>query len=61
MYVRLCPTEGFKIEKDLKILDHIEEEDGIGDEEPIGDKYFEFRVLEKLFISDFNVVSGKRR
>ena len=33
----------------------------ITDEEPRGDKYFEFRVLEKLFISEFNVVSEEGR
>ena len=29
----------------------------ITDEEPRGDKFFEFRVLEELFISEFRVVS----
>jgi len=33
----------------------------ITDEEPRGDKYFEFRVLEKLFISEFKVVSEEGR
>ena len=33
----------------------------ITDEEPRGDKYFEFRVLEELFISEFNVVSEEGR
>ena len=33
----------------------------IKDEEPRGDKYFEFKVLEKLFISEFKVVSEEGR
>ena len=33
----------------------------INNEEPRGDKYFEFRVLEKLFISEFKVVSEQGR
>ena len=33
----------------------------IKDEEPRGDKYFEFKVLEKLFISEFKVFSEEGR
>ena len=33
----------------------------INNDEPRGDKYFEFRVLEKLFISEFKVVSEEGR
>ena len=33
----------------------------ITDEEPRGDKYFEFKVLEELFISEFKVVSEEGR
>ena len=33
----------------------------ITDEEPRGDKFFEFRILEELFISEFKVVSEKGR
>ena len=33
----------------------------INDDEPRGDKYFEFKVLEELFISEFKVVSEEGR
>ena len=33
----------------------------ITDEEPRGDKYFEFRILDELFISEFKVVSEEGR